>query len=477
MKKTMSSILWLLALAACVSSPEETSPELNVEIPRTWSSTPVQAEGGIDMWWTQFGDENLDNLVAIGLNNNYDLMAALARLDAAVARARIVGADLSPQIDGSFAASRRKQNFAGLPFSGGTGDAASTTSNSFGVSLNLSWEIDLWGRLRAAKSAALADLELSMADLEGFRLSLAGQIVKAWFASVEAREQLALAEATYENYRLTFDQIRNRYERGLRSSLELRLAESNAANAQSLVYLWQNRLQQSNRQLETLIGRYPSDTVRVSKTLVPIEDHVPAGIPADIIHRRPDLVAAERRLAASRARLEESKSALYPRISLTASGGRSSEDLDNLLDGDYTVWGLAGNLVQPIFQGGRLRAGVDLARAREDEAVAQYAQQVLKAYAEVESYLHAELFLFRQEKALQISASQAFSARDLAEERYASGLANYIALLEAQRRAFSAQSQLLSVRRQRNDTRVDLYLSLGGGFSREEIIGQENIRE
>jgi len=192
---------------------------------------------------------------------------------------------------------------------------------------------------------------------------------------------------------------------------------------------------------------------------------VPAGLPSELVARRPDLAAAERRLAASIERVGEARRALYPRLSLTASDGRSSDALDNLLDGDYSVWSLVANLSAPLFQGGRLRAGVDLAESGREAALAQYAGQVLAAYGEVERALVAERLLAAQEAALAETAREAAAALALARARYNSGLTDLITLLDTQRREFVANSQLLSARRQRLEARIDLHVALGGDFA------------
>jgi NodT family efflux transporter outer membrane factor (OMF) lipoprotein len=191
---------------------------------------------------------------------------------------------------------------------------------------------------------------------------------------------------------------------------------------------------------------------------------IPAGLPADLVSRRPDLAAAERRLAAAGLRLESSKASLYPRISLTASGGTASEAIGDLLDGDFRVWALIGNLTQPIFEGGRLLADVDRNEAAREEAIYNYAGAVLNAFAEVESVLAAEEYLTEQERALAVAAEQAEAASRLAVDRYRAGLDEYIPVLESQRRTLTNQSTLLETQRIRLENRVDLYLALGGGF-------------
>ena len=267
-----------------------------------------------------------------------------------------------------------------------------------------------------------------------------------------------------DNYRLSSERIRERYDRGLRPSLDLRLTLSNLAVAEALLHQRRRQLDAMRRQLELLLGRYPAATVELSRELPPAPPRIPVGLPAELVGRRPDLAAAERRLAASASRLAASRAALYPHIGLTASGGRSSDELNDLLDGDFSVWNLVGNLTLPLFQGGRLRAAVDLAKAGSEQALAIYASSALKAYAEVESTLAAEGFLVQQEQALQEAARQARAARGLAQDRYDTGLTDLITVLESQRRAFEAESQLLAVRRQRLEARIDLHLALGGGF-------------
>ncbi|MGD8538045.1 MAG: efflux transporter outer membrane subunit [Candidatus Aminicenantes bacterium] len=463
MKKLIGCLATLFFVISCVPKLEK-PPDLDIDVPQKWISTEATAEGELSRWWTRFNDPRLNQLIDIVLRENYDLKAAATRLDAAAALARIAGADLYPQVSGNSNVSRQKRNFVGFPFGGSAEEVQSFTSNLFGISLNMSWEIDLWGRIRAAKSAALADFQATEAEFHGYQLSFIGQTVKAWFAAIEIMEQLRLSEATVKNYKTTNEQVHRRYRLGLRPSLDVRLSESNVASAEANLLLWQNQLQQIKKQLDTLLGRYPSGQFELSEKLPTIEEDVPAGMPADIVRKRPDLVAAEKRLAASYARVIESQRALYPRISLTGSTGTSTDEFKNLLNGDYSVWNLVGNLLQPIFQGGRLRAGVDLARSRELESLALYATTVLNAYAEVEIALAAEKFLAEREEALRTATEQSLAARDLADDRYARGLTNLIEVLEAQRRAFLSESQLIGVQRARLDNRVDLYLALGGDF-------------
>ena len=340
----------------------------------------------------------------------------------------------------------------------------STTATSLGVSLDVTWEADLWGRLSARAKAGLADFQASSADLQAARLSLAGQTVKTWFAIAEAQQQLALADGTVESWRSSAEQVHDRFEEGIRSSLDLRLALANLAGAEALLGERKRQLDRAVRQLEVLLGDYPDKSIHVPTELAVTPPPIPVGLPAEIISRRPDLVAAERRLASADNRALAARRDLYPRLSLTAVGGTASRALQDLVDGDFSVWSLVGSIVQPLFQGGRLRAGVSQAEGVKEEFLASYASSAIRAFAEVETALAAESLLAEQEAALARAAEQSREARLLAEDRYGSGLENFVTVLESQRRSLQADGELIAARRSRLENRVDLHLALGGGF-------------
>jgi NodT family efflux transporter outer membrane factor (OMF) lipoprotein len=454
--------------AACVSAPARREPDLGVTVPDRWLAEANLPPGIVASdWWKTFDDAALDAVVSEALDNNYDIRAAAARVEAAGALAKIAGADLVPSVDFDLGGSRQNQNFVGLPVPGA--GVPSATFSSYGVSLSTFWEVDLWGRIRSGAEAAVADMQASQALYHGVRLSVAGQAAKAWFAVGEARRQVALSEETVEAFRDTTERVRTRWERGIRPSLDYRLSLANLAGAEANLEQRRNRLQLTTRQLEVLLGRYPEDAIAGSEDLPPPPDDVPAGLPANLVSRRPDLVVAERLLSASGARVSQARAALYPRLALTAAGGTTSDELGDLLDGDFSVWSIAANLFQPLFQGGRLRAGVRLAEANEEQAVALYVQDVLLAYGEVESILAAESILQREERALDTAAVQSVAARALAEDRYDNGIEDIITVLDSQRRALVAESSLLEVRRERLENRIDLYLALGGGFDTDEV--------
>ncbi|MEE2994614.1 MAG: efflux transporter outer membrane subunit [Gemmatimonadota bacterium] len=452
---------------SCASAPKRQSSPVKNQVPNAWTAgSTISDRQSIKVdWWRDFQDTQLDSLITNALKYNYNLKAAAQRVQAARAQATIVGAPLFPQVSLGLNGAKRHQNFIGFPIPGsGGGGVLSTTATTYGVSTNLNWEIDLWGRLRNDKAAALADYQGAQADHLGARLSLSGQTTKAWFAAIEARRQMDLAQSTRDNFQAVNDQIQTRYESGLRPPLDLRLSLSNVATAEAVVAQRRQQYDGSVRQLEILLGRYPAAELAIAQDLLPMPAPIPAGLPADLIARRPDLMIAERQVAAANARVKVAKRARYPSISLTSSGGTSSANLSNLLSGDFIVWSFAGNLLQPLFQGGRLRAGIKLAEANQEQALAGFAEQALRAYGEVESALMAETYLRDRENALREASEQAVAARELAENRYTRGVSDVITLLGSQRRAFEAEGQYLTVRRQRLDARVDLYLALGGGF-------------
>ena len=452
----------------CASAPPVEHPTLDIALPQDWTARELpDGQLGV-MWWQDFGDDGLATAVDIALSRNYDLRAAAARLEQAAADARAAEGDLQPTVQGTFNGSRRKQNFVGFPIPGSEGRVLSTVSTNYGVSLDVSWEIDLWGRLRNTARAALADLQASAADLRGAQLSIAGQTTKAWFAIAEAQQQVDLSLETVRSFRSAAEQVRDRFEAGIRPALDLRLALLNLSNAEAQLQQRRQQFDGATRQLELLLGQYADGVFDTPANLPQITPSVPAGMPADLVARRPDLVAAERELAAFLVRADVARADLLPRLSLTGATGTATDGLRSLIDGDFGVWSLLGNVVAPLWQGGRLRAQVDRADARGAEALASYANAALSAYSEVETALAAEEFLVERERHLAESTLQAQAAERLAEERYRAGLETYITVLDSQRSAVSAEAQLIAARRTRLENRVDLYLALGGGFDELE---------
>ncbi|MCP4415560.1 MAG: TolC family protein, partial [Chloroflexi bacterium] len=285
----------------------------------------------------------------------------------------------------------------------------------------------------------------------------------------DAYRQLELSQSSLESYQLSQERILARYEKGLRPSLDYRFSRSSVAAAESQMYQRMQQADQSKRQVELILGRYPSAKIELSANL-PLElQDIPAGIPANLLERRPDIISAERKLAASQCNVSAARAALFPSIRLTASGGTSTNDLSEILNMDFSVWSIAANVLQPIFQGGKLRANVRLNEALQKQAFAAYADIVLRAYSEVEAILAADQYLKKQEAATKIARDEALAAKELSDDRYYKGLADIITLLDARRQANNAESQLLTIRRLRLENRVDFYVALGGQYRIEGL--------
>lgn len=471
----VAALLAPVAFAGCSASPA-TSPgvvqsrsELDVLAPPAYLAA-ARAEGatvaGLQL---DFGDPVLAELLAEAIAANPDLRAAAARVAVAEAEATIAGADLYPHLGFGASGSRQRDVFVGFPVEDPSlPSPLSTTVTRLGVSLDLSWELDLWGRLRAGKQAAEGELAAARAAYDGARLSLAAQTAKAWFAVLEASEQLELAEQTLATWRTTEQQIGARYALGVRSPLDLRLTRSQVAASEARTVLRRSALERVARQLEALLGRYPSAEIAASAkagrlSAWPPMPAVPAGIPSDLLARRPDLAAAEQRVFAADRRVAAAKASLLPRVALTGSAGTVSDDLAHLLDGDFGVWSLAANLMQPVFEGGRLRGAVRKAKAAAAAEAADYVSTAIVAFTEVENALAGEGWLSAAEEALERAAVEADAAERLASERYRTGIEAYVTLLESRRTSLQADSALIEARRQRLENRVDLVLALGGG--------------
>ncbi len=466
----------LTGCAGLAPAPRHSDAGLDAA-PGSWSAHP-EAKAGIDhQWISRFGDRQLTALVKEALAQNPDLRAAAARVESARAEVRLAAVGRKPTLDANFNSRRNKQNFIGFPFGGDPAgeeappQVASSLTNSFGLSLDLSWELDLWGRVRAGESAAIATTQAADADLRAARASLAAQVAKAYFALVESSQQLAIAEQNLKALTETETVTRERFETGqtaanstLSVATDYRLTKADVATARAGVEGQRSTKAAAARQLEALLGRYPAGAVNSTPTLTRVPSRPPAGLPSELVLRRPDIQAAERRFAASGSRISEAKRARYPQFRITGSTGTSTEELAKILDSDFGVWSLAGNALQPILTGGQVKASIIQRTANEKAAMYDLQQTVITAFKEVETALATDPVLARQEDALGRAAKLYKEAEDQAREDYRNGLADILTIITAQTRRLSAESQRITLRRQRLDNRINLHLALGGDF-------------
>ncbi len=460
---------WLLlplAFFGCAAiSPEGRMGEAGA--PEAWAATK-EAQAGIDRRWIgKIGGGELRGLVDTAISNNQDLRAAAARVDRAGAEAKIAGAGRLPSLGLGGDGGRNKQNFIGFPFGGG-GGVPSNISQQFGVNLNAAWEIDVWGRAKAGQEAAIADAQARAYEYEAARVSLAGQVTKAWLALGEANEQVALAEEAVEASGVLADAVRQRFERAIAdgggTASQVRLTESErAARGGALAQRKQER-ERVLRQLEILLGKYPSGELSAGARLPEFPGNTPSGLPSELLLRRPDILAAERGLASSGRRVKQRKLARFPSLNLTGSAGTATDSIGDVLRSDFGVWSIGGSLTQPIFQGGAISGEIEKAKATEREEAAILQKVVLDAFGEVEQALVADAYLSERESAGKSAAALAKDAASRAGEEYSAGTGDVLTLIDATQRMIESASQYTAIRRLRLDNRVDLHLALGGDF-------------
>lgn len=455
-------------LSSCGSlSPKSRIKELDLTVPGTWAASR-EAQAGVDETWIQrFKDPRLNELVEEALQNNPDLRAAAARVERSRGQTRLAGVAGNPSAEMKFDPARSKRNFVGIPIGPPGGGVPSNVFNTFDLSLVINWEADIWGRVRAGKSAAYAQGEAALADQRAARVSLAASVARSWFALTEAQNQSQLARETLTAYEKTAAAVRERYKAGddqQGAASQLRLAETDVANARAAVTERDQQLEVARRQIEILLGRYPAGKISTGSRLPSPGAMPPAGLPSELLQRRPDILAAERRFAASGRSLSEARRAIFPRLSLTSSAGTATAELNDVLNSDFGVWQIAANVAQPIFAAGRIRAEADIRYAEEKEALASLQQTVLTAFSEVENALANERHLAAREQSLAEAVRLATEADQSARADYAQGLGDLLTVMAAQTRLLQARSQRIAVQRLRLENRVNLHLALGGDY-------------
>jgi multidrug efflux system outer membrane protein len=443
----------LIGAGGCKTAPLRYAGDAGAEIPAQWTGSREATHPATPHWVDSFGDPNLSGLIHSGLANNYDLKAAATRLDAAIAQARIDGSGLFPQI--SFITDHQRVQVREAGF-------GSARFAVFDALFSLSWEMDVWGRIRDVRQAALLEAGAVASDLNGARLSLAARIAQSYFDLAEARLQSEVAEQSVKDRRTIVQLVRGRFARGITNALDLRLALTDLANAEVELNEARNQIQLVDRRLEVLLGRYPAGRLTTPSALPEPPSGLPAGIPSELLERRPDLVAAFDRLLAADSRVQSVRKLLLPRIVLTAAGGTRSTALTDLVDPRALAWNVVIGLAQPLFTGGRIRGEIQLNEARAEEALNLYKSTALNAFREVEQVLAADEWLREQEKALRQAVEQTEASRKLAIYAYQLGMIEILTLLDSYRSTLNAQSAHIAVKRQLLNNRVNLYLALGG---------------
>lgn len=412
-------------------------------------------------WWEIFQDVDLNRLENLAAEASPNLKAAVARVEQARAVARVARADLLPRADLRPSLERQRFSPNQVPSFGGI------TANTFSVPLDLSYELDLWGRVRRSFESAHAEAQSSLADYYSVLLTVQADVAQNYFSLRSLDAEIASVTATVGLRQEQVRLVRSRFDGGIGSDLDVARAETELASTESdAAGLAQRRAQLENA-LAVLVGSHPSTFSMGALTNLnwnPPPPEVPAGLPAELLERRPDIAAAERQLAAANARIGIAKAAFFPVVSLTASGGYLSGQAESLFNWDSRVWSLGPSISLPIFAGGRNRANYRRARAGFEESVARYRLQVLTAFQELETSLAGVRYLTQQMDAQQRALAHARRAADLAEQRYRSGIVGYLEVVDANREALLAERASAQLAGQRLNNAVQLIKALGGGW-------------
>lgn len=465
--KHQAAALAAIVLAGCTRPVQLPVHEFQFPAPETWQGAEAVPAPADSDWWAYFGDPGLDAAIGQALECSQDLRAATARLDAASQELIVARAAERPDLGVGANRLRQRQNFVGLPFPGLADRVLSNTFTNSGLTFNVSWEVDLWQNIAAGRLVAEAGIAGREADLRAARLSLSGQVAKAWFSAAEAQEQVDLASSLKSHFEGVEELMTERYRAGSRSPVDLRLARGDVERAIASVQERRQARDALVRQIEILVCEYPAGSRATAEVLAKVPGAVPAGLPSELVQRRPDLAAAREALLAADARGVQAKAALLPSFALTSALGTSSNTLLDLVNPGLQVWNYALAMSVPLFNRGRLKANLRGAQARSEEAEANFERLMHNAFLEVETALSAETALTEREGTLRRAHSTAEEAVRLAERRYLAGRGDVFTVLALKRAVIESQSGLLALHRTRINNRVDLHLALGGAFAGE----------
>ncbi|TVT50333.1 MAG: efflux transporter outer membrane subunit [Denitromonas halophila] len=457
----LAPLLTALVLSACAVGPVYEAPA--IALPGQFEAAPSSATLATqlgDAWWLHYQDPVLDQLMAEALTHNADVQLAAARLEEARARAGIADADRYPTVSASAGSNRIRSSEQGIA-------TDPRTYNLHTLGLSASYELDLWGRYRQASEAARADLLGAVAARRTVALSLSAELATRYFDLQAADERLRVLQQTLSARKNTAALLRQRMDAGSASQFDVLQADAAVAQVESDLATTLSAQQSTEAALAVLLGHSPraifeETLTRGAKTDTAVV--VPAGLPAELLRRRPDLIEAEQALVAATARIGEAQAQRLPAIALTAALGRESTDLSNLLDANAGVFSLAASLTQPIWDAGRLKRNVDIAEARATQARLRYTQAVAGAFADVRRALAAQRGATdsRAAQATRVEALQ--TALDQSQQRFDAGLVSRLEVLDTERSLLDAQVALANASAAQKTAIADLFRALGGGW-------------
>lgn len=448
-------------LAGCSLNPPLPKPALPVSSAYHGNIGTIgtgHAADAMPDWRQMLADPALQRLVELALDNNRDLREAALNVAAVQAQYQIQDANRLPALDASGGGTRQRTSSADAP------NGVVTQQTSAGLAIN-AFELDLFGRLRSQSEAAFARYLASVEGQRAARLSLIAAVADAWLELRLAQEQAALTERTLADWRLALSLTERLHGAQQRSGLDVAQAAGQVATAEADMHARDRALLLARNNLELLLGVPVPTDLPASRPLAqqPVMTTLPAGLPSELLNRRPDIMQAEQALLAANAEIGAARAAFFPRLSLTAQLGFSSAEMGSLFKGSNRSWSFAPQITQPIFHGGQLRAELKLAEIRTSIAVVQYERTIQVAFREVNDALASNDTYQRQIVAQQRVVDAAGLRERLSNLRYGAGQDSRLELLDAQRQAYAAQSALLELRRDHFKSAIALYKALGGG--------------
>jgi multidrug efflux system outer membrane protein len=454
------------ASAGTNSMPATFSDKTNVNSGIEWKIAEPSAQLPRDRWWSIFNDVELNRLESLSETNNQDLVANFARFEQARAQVNVARADIFPHISASPGVARQRTSVN--QFEQGHPNGSSFTYNNFSVGLDAAWELDIWGRVRKQVQAARARLNAAGDDVEAVKLAIHAEIAIDYFTLRSLDSESALLKQTVETYVRSLDLTQNRRSGGVGTDLDVSQAETQLKSAQAQIPAVELQRAKLLHAIATLCGA-PATTFALEPQNGSMNRPtvIPSILPSELLERRPDIAAAERRVAAANAEVGVAKTAFYPRVLFRGFAGFQSIDAGTLFDWPSRVWSLGPSLELPIFTGGRNRAELAISKAAYQEITAVYRQTVLTAFQEIEDQLAAQRLLASQFEFENAALAAARRTLEIANNRYKAGLVTYLEVATAQSSALIHERTVVQLSAERLTAMVGLAKALGGGWTEQ----------
>lgn len=463
---------FLVFLAGCAVGPNYHRPDV-ATAPAWKEQPPWHAADPKDSipkgnWWNTFADSELDQYETQALKSNQTIEVARYQLEQARASARITQSGLFPQLNSGIAV-QRARNSAGKPTATGIPLTSPTTSNDFLIPFNLTWEADVFGKVRRSVESANASYQASAAALENVRLVITSELAVDYFTLRELDAEIAVVNASVEDQNKSLTLVQNRHAGGIASGLDVAQQEALLNSTRTQATLLRQQRAQFEHAIAALVGVPASSFSVPVKPLALPPPAVPIGLPSDVLERRPDIAQSERQMAAQNAQIGVAKSAYYPGINLFATGGFENTALGTIVGASTGFWALGANVTETVLSGGKRRAEVDFAKSGYGASVANYRQTVLTAFQEVEDSLSGLSVLAEAAETQQQAVNASQRALQIANDRYTGGLVTYLDVITAEENLLAAQRLATQILGQRLVTSVSLVKALGGGWDSSSL--------